>query len=154
MAKVQAEYRMVKDLPPPAAGAAPSKGAVTTGAVSAAAAAIGTSMDGQVVTMHAAVPGRQTVPRAELWAMHNVLRCMSPQQPYEVFIDDAYIINGLTCTTRHYVAGENGDIWHLAVQVAEQLEGQMAQLEELAAQFAMQESMDAELAQAISESLV
>ena len=37
---------------------------------------------------------------------------------YTVYIDAAYVLNGLTSKTRHYSQGSNGDLWTRIYQVA------------------------------------
>ena len=73
--------------------------------------------------MFSKVPGRQTVPRAELWALLTLMRRMREGQRYTVYVDAAYVINGLKARTNHYARGLNGDIWTLIFREAEKLGG-------------------------------
>ena len=57
------------------------------------------------------VLGRQTVPRAEMWALMHVLRRMQTGSTYSVYIDASYVINGLRSRSAHYCNGSNGDLW-------------------------------------------
>ena len=57
------------------------------------------------------VPGKQTVPRSELWALLLVMQRMKTGGRYKVFIDASYVINGLQARTVNYTRGSNGDIW-------------------------------------------
>ena len=59
------------------------------------------------------VPGKQTVPRSELWALLLVLQRMRTGGQYTVFIDASYVTNGLAAKTVNYSRGSNGDIWTL-----------------------------------------
>jgi hypothetical protein len=78
--------------------------------VSSAAAVIDQET-GDVAMLFARVPGLQTVPRAELWALINLLRHILPGRHYRVFIDAQYVLNGIFDTTQHYIQGVNGDLW-------------------------------------------
>ncbi len=65
----------------------------------------------QVAFLFPMVPGTQTVPRAELWALRHVLNLMEGLRQYTVYIDAQYVLNGLQSRSRHYSQGSNGDLW-------------------------------------------
>lgn len=58
------------------------------------------------------VPGKQTVPRAETWAVLQVLLLMKGEQHMKIVTDAMYVIKGVKMQNRkpHY-EGKNGDIW-------------------------------------------
>jgi ribonuclease HI len=66
---------------------------------------------GEFALLFSRVPGRQTVPRAELWALFKLLERMSHGVSYRVYIDAQYVLNGLANRGKHYSEGSNGDIW-------------------------------------------
>ena len=83
------------------------------------------SPDGeQVAYFHCKVPGRQTVPRAELTALDRILKCIRAKRTWHIYIDAQYVINGLAAEDRSfYILGFNGDLWqHIYNKLAE-LEG-------------------------------
>ncbi len=56
------------------------------------------------------VPGKQTVPRAEIWALVLAASAAPAGQDFEVGIDASYVTNG--CSRADLVAcGLNGDLW-------------------------------------------
>ena len=71
--------------------------------------------------MHAKVPGRQTVPRAELWALICVLRLQRKGYQVEYYIDAKYVVDGMTIPTDDHSTGINGDIWVVAYSLLSEL---------------------------------
>ena len=65
----------------------------------------------EIAFLFSRVPGRQTVPRSELWALLTLMRRMRTQGSYKVYIDASYVINGLQAKTKNYSKGNTGDIW-------------------------------------------
>ena len=61
--------------------------------------------------MYSRVPGRQTVPRAELWALYNIMLKLAPNTTYTLYIDARDVLTGLWARSKHYSAGNNGDLW-------------------------------------------
>ena len=72
----------------------------------------------EVALLFSKVPGNQTVPRAELWALYQLLIRMKNNIKYFVYIDALYVLNGLTSRTKHYSQGTNGDLWTRIYEVA------------------------------------
>ena len=64
-----------------------------------------------VAMLFAKVPGNQTVPRAELYALLQTIVRMKDDIEYTVYVDASYVLNGLTSRTKHYSQGTNGDLW-------------------------------------------
>ena len=68
------------------------------------------------------VPGRQTTPRAELWAAIQFLSRASTGSYVEIGIDASYVTRGVI--RRNQLAkGENGDLWSLFFQLIDEREG-------------------------------
>ena len=62
--------------------------------------------------MRCRVPGKQTVPRAELTALIRTLTYIRTVQEWTIYIDAQYVINGAKADDRsHYLIGSNGDLW-------------------------------------------
>ena len=78
-----------------------------------AGAAVFDSESDEVAILFSQVPGRQSVPRAELWGLLHVLRRMQPNRHYTMYIDASYVINGMNSRSNHYSQGTNGDLWTL-----------------------------------------
>ena len=57
-------------------------------------------------------PGKQTVPRAELWAAILEAQNTPHGQELELHIDAAYVTNGMDKMSQ-LSKGHNGDLWHL-----------------------------------------
>ena len=64
----------------------------------------------------AAVPGRQTVPRAELWAVIVFLSRIPRSLNMKLCIDASYVVNGLA-KIKNRMAGDNGDMWTLLYDI-------------------------------------
>ena len=78
----------------------------------------------KVAYMYCRVPGRQTVPRAELVALIRTLRCMEAARQWHIYIDAQYVINGLLTEDRsYYLLGRNGDQWQLVYDEILRLDG-------------------------------
>ena len=56
------------------------------------------------------VPGRQTVPRAELWGAIQTLACAHDTSPIELGIDAKYVTGGARACAE-LCGGANGDLW-------------------------------------------
>ncbi len=68
------------------------------------------------------VPGKQTVPRAELWGGIQTLIRAHPEWPVDLGIDAAYVTKG--CTNRGVlVQGSNGDLWRLIYDIIDNRSG-------------------------------
>jgi len=88
-------------------------------AVGAGAASLALDAQGRlagVTVFYAAVPGRQTVPRAEAWAYDVLDRGMSAAgapDDESIAVDASYVVNGLAkpATLARMVDGTNGDLW-------------------------------------------
>ena len=62
--------------------------------------------------MSSRVPGKQTVPRAEAWAMYLVLQEWDGTYDVEIVIDASYTYSGMGLRNRHkHLKGANRDIW-------------------------------------------
>ena len=60
------------------------------------------------------VPGKQTVPRAEAWAMYLVLQVWDGTYDLEIVTDASYTYSGMDLRNRHkHLKGPNSDIWQL-----------------------------------------
>ena len=75
-----------------------------------------------VAIMGGQVPGKQTVPRAELWGAIKVLELAETQDPIDLGIDAAYVTNGVTKMAQ-LVEGENGDLWSILYRLINQRTG-------------------------------
>ena len=69
--------------------------------------------------MYSRVPGRQTVPGAELWAIIKTLTCLARSTVCRVLIHASYVIKGIRDKSRHYSDGLNGDLWTLVYDLLE-----------------------------------
>ena len=58
------------------------------------------------------VPGKQSVPRADLWGAIQTLCRADPEVDIDLGIDAAYVTNGVTNCTK-LIAGSNGDLWSI-----------------------------------------
>ena len=77
------------------------------------------------VYMHCRIPGRQTVPRAELTALLKTIRCIRVARKWSFYIDAQYVINGLTTSDRsYYRLGSNGDLWRSIYNELDRLAGE------------------------------
>ena len=65
---------------------------------------------GTLSVLFSRIPGRQTVPRSELWAMCQLLLRMDAGKQYTIDIDAQFVLNGLSANTQHYREGANGDL--------------------------------------------
>ena len=68
--------------------------------------------------MHSHVPGVQTVPRAELWALYQLLKRQDPNVHIQYYIDASYVVRAAKSTqTAAYTNGTNGDLWSRVYQL-------------------------------------
>ena len=65
----------------------------------------------EVAGIHSLVPGRQTVPRAEVWALWHVMQRMNKDKDFKLIIDASYLVNAMTSGSKWYSEGVNGDLW-------------------------------------------
>ncbi len=70
----------------------------------------------------AEVPGRQTVPRAELWGASLLLERAPLSGPFEITMDAAYVVNGLERRSST-LRGMNGDLWSILCCLADRRDG-------------------------------
>lgn len=78
--------------------------------------------DGRVEYAHlfATIPGRQTVPRAGLWALIQLIKHIQWPRPQQTnYIDAAYVTQGATRISDRQ-RGRNDDMWRQYMQVTEQ----------------------------------
>ncbi len=60
------------------------------------------------------VLGKQTVPRAEAWALYNVIKSWHGLMRITIVVDATYVTNGFKPGNRAaFRRGTNGDIWTL-----------------------------------------
>ena len=60
------------------------------------------------------VPGKQTVPRAEAWAIYLVLKVWDGTFDLEIVTDATYSISGMDFRNRRkHLRGSNKDIWNI-----------------------------------------
>ena len=87
--------------------------------VSAAAVVYSSELLDEYAIMYSRVPGRQTVPRAELWAIICTLKTVAiiTLQIHIFYIDAQYILNGIASDTNLYRDGLNGDLWTMLYTV-------------------------------------
>ena len=66
-------------------------------------------------------PGRQTVPRAEVWAAIMAAHAAAHGQRISLHIDAAYVVKGLQQVHRQEAlrCGTNGDIWDTFIELIE-----------------------------------
>ena len=73
------------------------------------------STPGHATCMRMKLPGKQTVPRAETWAVLQVLKVMKGEKDMKIITDAMYVIKGFKNQNRKaYSEGRNGDIWREA----------------------------------------
>ncbi len=73
----------------------------------------------------AEVPGRQTVPRAEIWGA-ALLVCAAPREgPFEIVLDAAYVAKGLG-SRGDLLRSPNGDLWSMLYNVIDGRNGPVA----------------------------
>jgi hypothetical protein len=87
----------------------------TKAAMSVTAAAVVIDDDGETIaSLEMQVPGRQTIPRAETWAVICLADKMEKDSTKEVFIDNASVVEGLLqLGEKKWTNGTNGDLWKL-----------------------------------------
>ena len=69
------------------------------------------------------VPGMQTVPRAEAWALYCVLITWHGRMNLTVVVDATYVTNGMITGNRiTFLEGVNADIWKLIYARYDELE--------------------------------
>jgi bacterioferritin-associated ferredoxin len=68
------------------------------------------------------VPGRQTVPRAETWALAVAAANAPRGQNLNIGVDASYVINGCKNNDR-LMKGRNGDLWHALAGAVSEREG-------------------------------
>ncbi len=71
----------------------------------------------------AEVPGRQTVPRGELWAASLLLDHAPIDGDFRIVLDAAYVANGLG-RRGDLVRGPNGDLWAILLQLVDERKGE------------------------------
>ncbi len=90
------------------------------------ASAFRLSDDGEEVLvggMVAEVPGRQTVPRAELWGAALLANAAPSSGPFEITLDAAYVVNGLSRRGERF-RGANGDLWTILARIIDDRAGE------------------------------
>ena len=74
--------------------------------------------------LYSRVPGRQTVPRSEAWALYLVLQVWDGSYDLTIVTDATYTISGTDMRKRHqHLKGVNGDIWRL---ILDEIDGKAA----------------------------
>ena len=68
------------------------------------------------------LPGKQTTPRAELWAAIQFILRASPEAHVEIRIDASYVTRGVIRRNQP-AKRENGDLWCLIFQLIDEREG-------------------------------
>ncbi len=84
------------------------------------------SEDGEEVLaggLVAEVPGRQTVPRAELWGAALLANAAPADGPFEITLDAAYVTNGLSRRGDRF-RGANGDLWTILARIIDDRAGE------------------------------
>ena len=71
------------------------KDAINQGGRAAAGAATTADDYSESASMHSDVPGRQTVPRAEIWAIIIATDVMEDDKEYKIYIDNQSVVSGL-----------------------------------------------------------
>ena len=75
----------------------------------------------KVSVLTSKVPGKQTVPRAEAWAVRQVLERWHGRKPLKIITDALYVVKGfLKHNKAAYMKGANSDIW---TDIFERMEG-------------------------------
>ena len=69
----------------------------------------------------AEVPGRQTIPRAELWAVVLGITRSDPHDHLDIGVDAAYVTRGWLSTRQRLCAGLNGRLCSLLFSLVENL---------------------------------
>lgn len=83
-----------------------------------AAAAVYDAERGEAAAISSKVPGPQTVPRAELWALVNLCNAMEEGSSQKVYIDASSVVEGYKKKNeKKQVEGINGDLWTLLKQL-------------------------------------
>ena len=67
----------------------------------------------ELAVLMAQTPGRQTVPRAEVWALAKTREAAGPGVVKEAPVDADYVTEGLAAeeTRQERIASTNGDVW-------------------------------------------
>lgn len=73
----------------------------------------------EVALLFAKVPGNQTVPRVELWALLQTITRMTNSTECTVYVDASYVLTGLPSRTKRYSQGANGYLWTRIYEVAQ-----------------------------------
>ena len=68
------------------------------------------------------VPGRQTIPRAELWGAIQMLIRANPAAGTTIGIDAAYVTKG-THNRQKLICGPNGDLWSILYEIIDSRTG-------------------------------
>ena len=85
------------------------------------AGAVVTKRDGtKIAKLKALVPGRQTIPRAELWALCCTLSLAQDGSAIEAIIDAQGVIDGLIKKKTKLLRHTNGDLWSLLYAMIEE----------------------------------
>ena len=100
------------------------KGAKTTGS---AVATMRLSSEPGGLKVHddgistSSTPGRQTVPRAEVWAAIMTAQAATCGQQISLHIDAAYLVKGIQQVHKHEAlrGGANGDLWDTLIEFIE-----------------------------------
>ena len=73
----------------------------------------------------ATVPGKQTVPRAETWAVAKLAEQADQNALKRNGVDASYVVNGFAAPAakRQREAGANGDVWKAAAAALDDQEG-------------------------------
>ena len=87
----------------------------------AAGAFVYSPQEGTYDTMHTRVPGHQTVPRAEAYALFQLLLVHQPAHTITYYIDASYVIRATSTKSNIYSSGSNGDIWTRIFTILEAL---------------------------------
>ena len=66
-------------------------------------------------------PGKQTVPRAELWAAIMAAQAAAYEQHISLHIDAAYVVKGLQHVHRQEAlrCNANGELWDILIELIE-----------------------------------
>ena len=97
----------------------------------------------KIVVFGGQVPGRQTVPRAELWAAINMLKLANEALDLSIGIDASYVTKGIDNIDR-LAKGENGDLWSILAQLQSKRSGTLTL-------FKLKSHLDEEGPKALSE---
>ena len=76
----------------------------------------------RVEGLYAEVPGRQTVPRAEVWAATLVASKAPSKGDLKIGIDASYVVNGIDRKSR-LLKGDNGDLWAVLFSILDGRDG-------------------------------